>query len=69
MKKMLACMLCLSLLLGMAVCGVPAEAAEFDVESSGETVKAGGFTFELTKYDKTATITGFNQTVYSKQPG
>ena len=47
---------------------MPAGAADVGIEQSGETVKAGGFTFELDSYNKTAKITGFNQTVYAKQP-
>ena len=39
MKKMLACLLCLSLLLGMAVCGMTAEAAEnIPIEPVGDSV-------------------------------
>ena len=63
MKKMLACLLCISLLLGMAMCGMTAEAAEVK-EKSGrqETVQWQGIKYTL--YNDYAVIEEYDKDVY-----
>ena len=65
---------CITLAVGMVCGSFSANAAEtaeeiagavVETEVSGETLDSGGFTFNLSSYDKTATITDFSQKVYA----
>ena len=62
MKKMLACLLCMAMVLSMAVCGMTADAAETP-EKSGKSVTYGGITYDI--YKDHAEVTKVDLDVYT----
>lgn len=63
MKKIIACLCCLSLVLSMAVYSITANAAETVEKSGAETVTYGGISYKI--YDDHAEVTGVDDTLYA----